>query len=311
MTIDGKDIFQTYDVQLSSGTYSSLLKYPKRTTVAYKNYADRDGIIPDLRKIDFEPSKRMLNFLVKHNSEDEFRFKYQQFFDTMNAPGYREMNLGNGLIHLLRYDQSQKFDVYTSISRSGATILSMQFIEDKHAIPGDITMPTGNPVNPRGIYEIGGIDFCYFGVTQNGRIGDILKYPEIKEAFYDYKERAYFTGIKTLKHKQVTIPLLMRAESKAQFIHNYIAFFNQFNRTGKLRLYLNEIGGTTEVYYVDCPTFNVHWNESYAVWATFSITLVIPVVTWLDGQSVILTVLDDVGYGLLADEEGRVIVFMK
>lgn len=304
MNIDGKDL-SIWGAVLLEGSYNSLFKYPKRKPVAYRNYADRDGITPDLRRVEYEPKQVALNFLIKHKTTDEFWSKYQSFFSDMIATGYRVMDLGNGLIHTLRYDKTTKLEPIRLFNSDGATGFTLNFLEDNHSIP-DIQIPTGG-ISLKGRYEVNGIDFGDFGIHPDGEIGNVLRYPDVKEPFANGKE--YDLGTRRLKHKEITIPLWMLANSKKEFITNYSAFFQQFNRTGEQSLYIKEIGGTTYAYYVDCPSYTVHWGSRFG--AKFSIKIIVPVVTWLDGTTNIYTVLKDIDLGFIADEQGRVIVFNR
>jgi hypothetical protein len=111
-----------------------------------------------------------------------------------------------------------------------------------------------------------------------------------------------------LKHKEITLKFWMLADSRNEFVQNYQAFYNAFAKPDRQQLYVREIGGTTEVYYMDCPSYSVHWDKG-KVGARFSIKWCIPVVTWSSGVTSIWKVLQDATLGLLADETGRVIVF--
>jgi len=306
MRIDGKDIYTTWGVILLEGSYSPLLKYPKRKAVKYSNYAERDGITPDLRKIEFEPKSVSLNFLIKHNSVDEFWVKYQTFFADMTSVGYRTLDLENGLIFSLRFDKStshQSPKLYNA--GQNITVFTLSFIEDNHSIP-KIYVPIGGNLLT-GYYEINGIDFSSFGVHPDGEIGEVLKYPDVKEPFTD--GQTFDLNTRRLKHKDITISLWMLAESETEFINNYSAFFNQFNQKGKLSLYIKEIGGMTYCYYRDCTSYLVYWGKRIGV--KFSLALTIPVVTWLNGTTTILTVLQDPLQGFIADEKGRIITFNR
>ena len=55
MTIDGKDVYTEWGCKLLEGSFDDLLKYPKRKAVKYNNWAEADGIDPDLSVVEFEP----------------------------------------------------------------------------------------------------------------------------------------------------------------------------------------------------------------------------------------------------------------
>lgn len=309
MKIDNKDILSTWGVTLLEGSYNSLFKYPQRTPVEFTNYAEQDGIQPNVRKISFQPKQVALNFAMEADTLDEFYYRYNQFYYDITAPGgYRTADLESGLTHQLRYDTASAYEMPTAFNAGkNLTSFTLNFIEDNHAIPSTQFPIGGIPL--RGLYAVNGIDFGAFGIHPDGEIGDVLKYPDMKAPFTNTRNIDHRTY--RLKHKELTIKLWMLAESKTEFINNYAAFFNQFNRTGLVPLYIKEIGGTTEVYYTGCSGFDITWGSRIGV--KFSINVVVPVVTWLDGGgTTILLLLRDMGTGLvLADEQGQKIVFNK
>ncbi len=314
MTIDGKDILTAWGIRLLQGSYDALFRYPKRKPVQYTNYVERDGITPDLREIVFEPKSVSLCFLMEHRSDNDFWQQYQRFFTDMSAPGYRVMDLDNGLIHTLRYDKTASFQTPKLYNEGpGITVFNMDFIEENHSIPDNGEMTAGG-IGLRGIYMINGIDFAEFGVHPDGEIGKFLHYPEMKLPFTDGRT----TDLSTVKykHKELTIPLWMIGDNKEAFLKNYSAFFRQFNQTGKQKLFSKEIGGSTLIYYLDCPSFKLNWGKR--IQAKFSLTLMVPVVTWLDvSDTQMITVLQDTDSiwnntsGILADQEEKIIAFNK
>lgn len=307
MTIDGKDIGTMWDMVLLKDSFSSLLRYPRRKAVRYTSYAEVDGIHPDLRKFETEPRQVSLTFMIRHTSEAEFYNKYEDFFKTINDSGYHAFDLDNGLVYKLRYDKTQSFKPMGLYNTGeSATSFIINFIEDETAIDSHIGTPSGG-IPLKGWYSINGVDFGDFGVHPDGEVGEVLKYPDAKEPFTDGEE--YNLSIRRLRHKEVTIPVWMHADSKAEFMQNYQAFYNAFATSGKLSLYIKEINATTFCYYMECSAFKVHWGDKPG--AFFSITLCIPVVTWIEGVTSFLTVLKDPVLGLLANEQGKVITFNK
>jgi hypothetical protein len=307
MTIDGKDLYETWGAILLEGSYNSLFKYPKRQTVSFRNYAEMDGIVPDLRKITFEPKQVTLHFAIRHRSIDEFWNKYQSFFTDMIAPGYRTVHAGMGWIHKLRYDKTAQYESPHLFSGgSSLTAFTLHFLEDNHAIP-ETLHPKGG-INLRGWYEINGIDFGEFGVHHDGEIGKVLQYPDVKQPFTDGRKTDLDT--RRLMHKEITIPLWMIAHSEEEFLTNYAAFFNQFNQSGTLKLFIREIGGVTNVYYTDCTPFSVNWSKKIS--ARFGITVLAPVFTWLDASDTnLVIVLEDTDLGILVNEEDKIITFNR
>lgn len=303
-SIDGNDL-KKWNVTLLKDSFSSLLKYPKRTSINYTNYAERDGITADLRKFETESRDVSLRFFIEANTHSEFLTRYDAFFYDMNAVGYRSFDFDTGLIHNMRYNNTSSYNAprlfYDNVNKFGD--FTMNFIEDDYPVNSLITTPT-NAISLNGLYIIDGVDFGSFGIHQDGKIGEILKYPDVKSPFFDGRE--YNLESRMLSYKEVTIPLWMIAYSKEEFIQNYQAFYNALAKPGLRHLFIKEINGTTEIYYTECSSYTITWKETIGV--RFSIKFIIPVVTWESGATSIYTVLEDPTYGYLSDENNNVII---
>ena len=104
MTIDGKDVYTEWGCKLLEGSFDDLLKYPKRKAVKYNNWAEADGIDPDLSVVEFEPKTVKLKFLMKAETLEQFWSGYRKFVADLSAPGYREFNLIAGMTNRLRFN---------------------------------------------------------------------------------------------------------------------------------------------------------------------------------------------------------------
>lgn len=305
MTIDGKDILSTYGCILQEGSYDSLLKYPRRKNIAYNDWAEADGIEPDLDVVEFEPRQVKLTFLQTARSFKEFRALYDRFISDLAFTGYREMHFTEGMIHKLRLNQNSAYSIPVPFNEGrNHTSFTLDFIEDDPS-PGIATSPTGG-ITLYGDYAINGHDFAYFGIGSGEVYEEILKYPGVKSPFSDGKQVDLSTI--QLAHKEVRLSLWMVASSPEEFLNNYRAFFYQLAGTGTQDLYIKALDGMVQVYYSDCTSFSVQkWNNR-EVGVRFSVTLIVPVVTWVDGGGNLLTrVLLDDNLGILTDEENRIL----
>lgn len=104
MTIDGKDVYTEWGCKLLEGSFDDLLKYPKRKAVKYNNWAEADGIDPDLSVVEFEPKTVKLKFLMKAETLEQFWSGYRKFVADLSAPGYREFNLIAGMTNRLQFN---------------------------------------------------------------------------------------------------------------------------------------------------------------------------------------------------------------
>lgn len=307
MTIDGKNLYSEWGCTLLEGSFDTLLKYPKRKAVTYRNWAEADGIDPDLSVVEFEAKNVKLDCLMEAGSEAEFWRRYQRFIAALSFPGYREMNLLPGMVHRLRFNANSAYEMVTPFNAGrNLSSFTLDFIEDTHSIT-PVPGPRGG-ISLRGNYAINGIDFGAFGIGSDDEGVSLLKYPSAKPMFTDGRA-IDFTTVK-MQHKEIKLSLWMLATSVEEFVNNYRAFFSEFTAPGTQELYIKMIDGTVLAYYTDCPSFSVEIWEENRIGVRFSLTLVAPVVSWIDaGGDLRYRVLRDKDFGLLADENGRIIVF--
>jgi hypothetical protein len=282
MTIHGINI-SYWGVALLRDSFSSLFKYPKRKAVKYSNYAEQDGIIPDLRKYETESRTVSLKFFIRADTESEFISRYNDFCGALNGLGNCEFDFGfcygndQYLKFFLRYDRTQSLRTpglfYDNTLKYG--IFTTDFIEDTPSADTGASAICGMALT--GLYRVDGTDFGDFGVHTNGSIGEVLKYADAKPPFDDGREKHF--GTRNLKHKEVTIPLWIHAGSQSVFIQNWQAFYGAFARPGMRSLHIREVDATVDCYYADCPSYTIKWGSR--VGAFFSIKIVIPAVTWL------------------------------
>lgn len=305
MTIDGKNI-KEYGCTLLEGSFNDLLKYPKRKAVKYNNWAEADGIDPDLSEVDFEPKTVKFSFLMEAGTLDSFWLQYRKLVADLSAPGYRAFDLIPGMTNRYRFNAGASYSLPVPFNEGkNLSSFDLNFIEDTHAIFS--ASPYGG-ISLRGQYEINGIDFGAFGIGSDDEQEDILKYPALKAPFTD-GQMVDLSTIKT-QHKEIKLSLWMLAGSVEEFLNNYRAFFTELTGTGTQALYINSLGGIVQVYYSDCSAYTVEIWQDDQIGVRFTISLVAPVVSWVDaGGDTRYRVVKDKELGILADEQGRILVF--
>lgn len=307
MRIDGKDLRAGYGCTLLEGSFDTLLKYPKRKAVKYRNWAETDGIDPDLSVVEFEARKVKLSFLMESEGEAGFWRQYRRLTADLSAPGYRSFDLFPGLTTRLRLDTGASFELPVPLNAGkNASSFDLSFVEDVPLIT-PAAYPVGG-ITLRGQMAINGIDFGAFGIGSDDELEDILKTPAMKAPFTD--GRAVDLSTIKVQHREIKLSLWMLAGSPEEFLNNYRAFFAQLTGPDTQELYIKTLESTLQVYYSDCPSYKIEiWREN-DVMVRFTLSLVIPVISWVDaGGDVRYTVLVDRELGILADEEGRIIVF--
>lgn len=307
MTIDGKNIYTEYGCTLLEGSFDDLLKYPKRKAVKYNNWAEADGIDPDLSVVEFEPRKVKHTFLMEAGTIEQFWTRYRKLVTDLSAPGYRTFEVIPGLINNMRMNAGASYNLPTPFNVGKAvSSFDINFTEDELSL-FPVSSPYGG-INLRGQLAINGMDFGEYGIGSDDYLDDLLKYPALKEPFSDGQT----IDLSTLKtqHREIKFSLWMLAGSVEEFLNNYRAFFTQWNAPGTQELYIKAIDGVVQVYYSDCPSYKVEVWQDNNIMVRFTISAVAPVVSWVDaGGTTRYRVVKDKEFGLLADEQGRILVF--
>lgn len=317
MTIDGKNIRQEYGCTLIwegstsvQHNLSAILKYPNRTAVQFRNWAEEDGIRPDLSEFLTEPKKVQLQFLMEADTLSQFWTLYRKLIADITSPKPHTFEFDGIGTFTYRYDVNSAYQHPKPFNAGkNLSIFMFDFLEESPVF-GSASTPLNTGSAPTGQYSINGYDLGSFGMHMEDGTDELLKYPSMKSPFTDGK-KVDFTTVR-MAHKEANLSLWQLAKSKEEFLHNREAFWNQFSRPGTTELYFNDINGTTDIYYQKCSSYTLeNWGDRCA--ARFTISIVVPVYQWADGGgTTIFITLKDMGTGkILADEFGRKIVFNK
>jgi hypothetical protein len=310
MKIDSKDI-KDYGCTLiwentTSVSYnlSSVLKYPKRTTVQFRNWAEQDGIDPDLTEFKTEPKKVSLMFLMEANSADTFWTQFRALFADVSNHGYRTFDLDEFGTFQYRYDTTSTYKVPVPFNQGrNMTVFTLDFIEDNPTFSGTFS-PIGG-INLTGQMTINDIDLGSFGCHVENGTDDLLKYPAAKNPFSD-GSKVDLSTIR-LQHKTVTLSLWQVAKTKAEFLRNHAALWHHLSRTGEQELYFNNVG-RTGFYYNDCTAYTLYQFSDGHCGAKFNLSITIPVWTWAEGGgSIYVYALWDDVFGFITDEQGKIL----
>ena len=268
MTIDGIHI-ATYGLTLLRGSFDSLLKYPKRKAVAYNNWAERDGIEPDVCSVEFEPKKIQLSFSMLTDSLSSFEASHTSFYDLLSAPGSRHIVFTAGIQKTLRFTGNPAYAVRRPFGDANHETFTLDFVEDTPQVETGAT-PTGTA--PFGLYAVNGMDFWLYGIGGDENISDYLRHADLKEPFTD--GRTIYTDAVRKKHREIKLPLWMIAGSESQFLGNYHSFFAQLAQPGEQALSVGQLGKTLQAYYTDCTAFTfAAWRPDF-IGLRFNITMI-------------------------------------
>lgn len=275
MTIDGYNI-TALGCTLLGGSYNSfgnLLKYPKRSAVNYNDWAEENGIQPDLSEVKLEERKIQLYFGMQGVTQVSMKNNYEGFYGLLSSAGYRTVNAIPGLTHKLRFSGVSGYILSKAfMSAENHAVLTVDFAEDAW---GQTATPLQSGVAPEGLLAINTIDFGGFGINLDDRLDDFFKYPSLKTPFDDGRQR-HLDLVRT-QQKSIKLNLWMLADSPSEFVSNYLAFFNEWKKPGLQTLHVYPSGRDVGVYYSDCSSFKIERWSADKVCARFSIEVVAPV----------------------------------
>lgn len=303
MTIDGRNISE-WGLRVADGTLSEWLKLPKRKTVAYNNWAEFHGIDPDLVKVEWEETSYKLSFIMKGSNPSEYITRFRTFLSFLSGKDARVVSY-MGITRTLYYDQGNGYNGTPIVEQGGAwAVLSLTMKEEK---PEIIEASPTYVMNPKGQYAVNGIDLAEFGIGGEQEDEDLWKYPGMKTPFTDgetYDLSAYIS-----KHKEIRLSLWWVCKNAGLFVQNRKALLWQLSRPNALSLYAKSIGGSTYAYYTGCSSFEANmYGNKVGVRMTMGFT--VPIVEWIEAGGIVkYKVLMDSELGLLADENGNLVVF--
>ena len=172
MTIDGRHISE-WGLRVADGTLSEWFKLPKRKTVAYNDWAESDGIEPDLSIVEWEETSFKLSFILRGSTPAEYMTRFRAFIAFLSDKGSREVSY-MGITRTLRYDQGNSYDGTPLFEmRRAFSLISLTMKEDNPEIVEE--QPVGTP-NLIGQYAINGIDLSDFGLGGEPQDEELWKY---------------------------------------------------------------------------------------------------------------------------------------
>jgi hypothetical protein len=312
MRIDNIDIRQYGCTLIWEGStsvqhnLSAVLKYPNRTAVQFRNWAEEDGIRPDLSEFLTEPKKVQLQFLMEADTLSQFWTQYRKLIADITSPQAHVFDFDEVGTYTYYYDTSSRYQHPQPFNAGyNLSVFMLDFIEE-NPVFGSASAPLNSGSAPTGQYSLNGFDLGEFGMHVEDGTDELLRYPAMKNPFTDGK-KVDFTTVR-MAHKEVNLSIWQLAKSKEEFLHNREAFWNQFAQPGETDLYFNNIDASTGIYYTSCDSYTLEsWGNICS--ARFTISVVIPVVTWADGGgSVYLYGLWDDDFGFICDEDESILI---
>lgn len=118
--INNQDLFTTYGISFRPGTYSELLKAPKRKAGYEYNWGDENGIETDLDEVPvYERQTYNLPVFIQANSDAQFYSRFNAFKAFLYTSGEFNLDmLEMGRRFKVRYSDMSSFQTLTRIKGS-------------------------------------------------------------------------------------------------------------------------------------------------------------------------------------------------
>ena len=303
LLIDGQDAFADYGLFVEHGGFKSLVQMPSFKTIDKTDWPEEDGEEYDLAAPVLQAQSVQLQFVILNVRYAEDLF----------------VELSNGAYHTFYFDDLQRS--YTLRMVSNGTFsqnivmgkLTLTFSNDFTDVPSQQPYALGaSDVKQRG-YEIDGIDMSRFGTfVLKGSDDNIRKAANVKKSLtIDVKSIAgvvYDSESVHFASKDVTLNLLIDAESINDFWQRYDALFAVLMQAGEHTFYYAALNNEYKCFYKSSSvsTFKVLRNGH--VWCEFAVTLTF--VKWRPVSNYVLLVTES-GDFVITEDSSRIRVRTK
>lgn len=268
MTISGVDIYQRFGIRPILGAYNELVNYPSLKSVESNDWAEEDGLDVDLSEPKIDSKKVSIPFYCGLGTDTILRFinvlAQRPFIASFTALN-RAYKLR--LISNTKLQQISELGVFAlDFSLDNPTIYSQPNPSSDIARCED--------------YLIDEIPFTDYGArVLDGALNNIIKAPSLKEPLiskYDTQNGAIVDedALCRYKHKEVNIPILMRATNINEFWSNYDALLNALISPNARSLYVAALDRNFDCYYKSCRTKVFRITNNNSIWWEFTLIFV-------------------------------------
>lgn len=230
-------------IRLIEQSYNGILKWPSLKSVDTNDWAEHNGIEPDLTNPVLENRNVTLKFYAKGIEAYEF------FVDELLENGYNTLYFPELYqIYMMRLVGSKLID-----QREDAQYFELEFTEDNYSESfAELIKQTWN--KPSG-FCIDNVDLCENGISVlEGTIDNIRQLPKTKQrltinensmegSWYDSQAEQMFT------EQDVQMFFLIRARNVSELISNYYYFLKILTKPSERVLYCEYSGEELPFYY--------------------------------------------------------------
>ncbi len=266
--IDNINIYTQFGVAIAEKGYNDLVQYPSLKKVESNNWAEKNGIEPDLSS----PCLDTKNITIKlfahgHNAD---------------VGGLIEL-LSNEAYHTFRFPELDRefklrlSDMNDLDSIRNSSLFSLSFADDFPLPDYTYLAPLSTYARPSG-YKLDERCLSTYGIMVLEGLDEVNKSPKVKQnllrninsvpgAIYSNKQVVYDA-------KDVKLDLSMRASTMAEFWRNYNAFLYDLTRPDERQLYVSKNNCSYPCFYKSSNTedfYPVRGNTK--AWHKFSLTV--------------------------------------
>lgn len=264
--IDGFDAYKQFGVYVVEGGWNSLVSMPPLKAVDINDWAEEDGIEPDLSEPVLDSREVPIPFAITSLYNN-----YNEFISLLSDGAYHVFDcVYIGRKFTLRL-VSQGNRVYTSeLERETLTFADDFPMNNYSYSPPFSTLPSSDA------FLFDNIPFTNYGARIiSGSLAEIIKTPVPKQnmlrniktktgAIYD-AELVFF------KAKEVKLNILMRANNTEQLWRNYDAMLFDLIQPNERVLYVNELEQEFPFYYKSCSVSEFFPDNN--PWLKFTLTI--------------------------------------
>jgi hypothetical protein len=272
--IDGKDTYSLYGVIVADGGYNDLVAYPPLKSVESNDWAEEDGIEPDLSSPILDTRELNIKFAATGNAP-----RFGAFVELLSDRAYHTFNFQEiGKTYRLRLVSQSNLSLAPDSPLSlGIQIFTLSFADD-FPFEGYTYQSPVSSINQQTGYEIDERDLSEYGVAiLKGSEEEILKSPAVKKNLLQNVKSQngaiYDSEFVVFKTKEVKLNCLMQANTLEEFWRNYHALLYDLTCPEERELYVDATGYTYPCYYKSCSVtgFSPRLRK---IWFQFSLTLV-------------------------------------
>lgn len=287
--IGGKDAYSEYGVFITEGGYDGLVAFPSLKTIDSNDWAEEDGIEPDLSSPVLDTREMDIKFAY-HGSDANMGAFIELLSDmAYHTFDFREIDKS----YKLRLVSQSKLSYIRTLG-----LFTLRFADD-FPLDGYTYEEPVSSLNISDGYELDDRDFSEYGIrVLEGSEAEIQKSPAVKKNLLQNiasRSGAIYDGeYVTFQTKEVKLSCLMRAATLQEFWRNYHAFLYDLTRPDERRLYVNATGYEYPCHYKSCSVEKFFPKDK--IWFQFSVVLVFTSFR-IDGDEF-----------LLASEDGIIII---